>query len=358
MAVPYSTFDALTQEFWLEKAVQDIVYRDTPTLKYMKKYQRAIGGVDIVFDIEYARLTGAWYETKDQLDLTESGEIATKAKLSWMKTYVPVSLWKADIEANQNDPRKIASYFDMYVRSAMATMKEKILAPALWTPKTGKAMWSIADAVNDSTPYANIGIADVPQWRSIITEPDYDTVTAPIAPSLDNVKRMIRAIQNISGSKPDYIVTSTAVYDRLAEQLEANDQVSAVRTNQVVNWGFDAIHVLSVPVTDDLYMEAALCDAFDEDGGDRDGCKGHQMFFLQPKNLQLMYQPGRNMSWDAEGWRSSLDYENYINKLYFWGAVGCTNRRNQGRIFGIDPDMEVTSDDWVAKSPDLSPFLS
>ena len=92
MAVPYNTFNALTQEFWMEKAVQDIVYRDTPTLKYMNKYQRAIGGVDIVFDIEYARLTGQWYETQDQLDLTSSGEIATKAKLSWMKTYVTVSL--------------------------------------------------------------------------------------------------------------------------------------------------------------------------------------------------------------------------------------------------------------------------
>jgi len=352
------TFNALTQEFWIEKSVQDIVMRDTPTLRYMQKYQRAIGGEDIVFDIEYARLTGAWKGKTDPIDLTPSGQLATKAKLSWMEAVVPVSLWQRDIEANRNEPRKIASYFDLYVRSAMSTMKEVIMAPALWTPQAGDAMWSLADAIGDSTPYADINIADVPQWRSIITEPDYDTVTAPLAPCVENVIRMIRASQNITGRKPEYIVTSTPVYDRLAEQLLANDQVSAVRSNQIINWGFDALHILNVPVTDDLYMEAALCSDFDPAGVNRAGCGGHQMFFMQPKNLQLMYQPGRNMSWDPEGWRSSLDYQNYLNKLYFWGTVGCTNRRNQGRIFGIDPEMEVTDPNWKPVSPDLTPFIS
>lgn len=354
-AVPYDTLNTLTEKFWIEKAMQDIVFRDTPILNYLKKYQRGAGGTECEFPVEYARLGGGSRAKNGQMTLT-TPEISTKGKLGWRYYYVPVQLEQADIDINESDPRKIASYLNRYTRSALATMKEKHLGVDIFKAQTGQNVNSIVDAVSDSATYANLAKADIPSWQAVTAEATYSTTPdAPVSPSLANHRRMIRAIHRISGKKPTLGVTSPEVWDRLADQIEANDQVSALRqNNDVVKWGFDALFINGVPIVEDQNFADQQCDDFDNTGGDRTNCAGHQTMFLNFEYLFPYYIPGRNMTWDKLGWASPIDYTQWVNKIHWWGNIICTNRRAQGRLYGIDPEQEEA--DFTNIAIDTTPF--
>jgi hypothetical protein len=355
MAITVDTLNALTEKFWVEKAIQDLTFKDTPTLRYLRKYERRAGGTACQFDIEYARLGGGWRTKSGTMTLT-TPEIATKGELGWRYLYVPVELEQADIDINESDPRKVASYLNRYTRSALKTADEKWIAPALFTAQTGQAPDSIVDAVSDSATYAGLAKADIPSWRCVTAEATYSTTPdKPVSPSLGNFRRMIRAIQNVSGKKPQLIVTSPDVYDRLADQIEANDQISAARAaNDVIKWGFDALFINGVPVVDDLYFADAQCADFVGTGGNRANCAGHQALFLNFEYLFPYYMPGRNLAWDKLGWASPINTTQWVNKLHWWGNFICTNRRAQGRLYGIDPEQDETN--FTNVEIDLTPF--
>lgn len=355
MAITIDTLNALTEEFWIEKRMTNIVMRDTPTFMYLKRGARKAGGTQIQADIEYARLGGGSRAKGGSMTLT-TPEIATKVKLGWRYYYVPVSLLQEDIDQNASDPRKIASYLNTYTKSALETMREKHLGPDMFKAQTGNALDSIVDAVSDSASYGGLLTADIPSWRAVTAEATYtSTPDAPVSPSLDNFRKMIRTIRNVSGKKPDLVVTSPAVWDRLAEQVEVNDQVSALRSNSdVVKWGFDALFINGVPVIDDLNFEEEVCTDFDGTGGTRADCGGHQALFLNFDHLFMYYMAGRNFTWDKMGWMSTTTNTEYINKIHFWGNIVCTNRRAQGRIYGIDPTQDAAA--FTRVSIDTSPF--
>ena len=329
------------------------VMRNTPIFEYLKRGMKPGGGTEMTFDVEYARLGGGARSATGAMTL-DTPEIATQGKLGWSHYYVPVKLEQLYIEMNESDPTKIANYLNMYTASALETMREKHLAPDLFKPHTGDHMWSLADAVSDSTSYAGLATADIPSWRAVTAEATYDeTKSVGVSPSLENIRRMIRRIKAISGKTPDLVAVDTDYWDVLAAQIDKNDQVSAQRQNSdVIKWGFDAIFVNGVPIVDDINLPVA--GEFDETGATRADCKGHEAWFLNFDNLFLYYLPSRKFSWDKMGWVSTTDHTDYINKIYFTGNIGCTLRRTQGRLYGVD--LAQTPDKWSKVAIDTTPF--
>lgn len=354
MAITVDTLNAMTQKFWIEKTMQELVFRDTPVLNYLQKYMRAAGGTACQFPVEYARLGGGSRAKGGQMTLT-TPEIATKGELGWRYYYVPVELYQEDIDINESDPTKVASYLNRYVKSALATMREMHLGQDIFKAQTSNALDSIVDAVSDSASYAGLLKADIKQWRCVVGEGTYSPTTEPVSPSLGNFRRMIRAIQRVCGEKPQLIVTSSAVYDKLSDQLDANDNISATRAgNDVVKWGFDTFFISGVPVVDDMSFEENVCEDWVDGGDSRTTCKGHQALFLNFKHLYPYYIPGRNITWDKHGWVSPIDYTKWVNKLHFWGNIICTDRRTQGRLYSIDPAQDEA--DFTAVDIDLADF--
>lgn len=353
MAITIDTLNAVTKPFWPKDKMTNTVMRNTPVFEYLKRGMKPGSGTKMQFDVEYARLGGGTRTAVGQMTLT-TPEIATQGEMGWSHYYVPVKLEQLYIEMNESDPQKIANYLNMYTASALETMREKHLAPDLFKPQTGNAMYSIADAVSDSASYANLAKADIPSWQAVTAEATYDaTKSIGVAPSLENIKRMIRRIKAVSGKTPDLIVVDADYWDILSKQITANDQVSAVRENaNVIKWGFDALFVLGVPVVDDINLPVP--GVFDETAETRATCKGSTAYFLNFDNLFLYYLPSRKFSWDKMGWVSSQDYTDYINKIYFTGNIGCTLRRTQGVMYGVDLDQDPTT--WEDVAIDLTPF--
>lgn len=353
MAITIDTLNAVTKPFWPKDKMTNTVMRSTPIFEYLKRGMKPGSGTKMDFDVEYARLGGGPRTATGQMTLT-TPEIATQGTLGWSHYYVPVKLEQLYIEMNESDPQKVANYLNMYTASALETMREKHLAPDLFTPQTGAHMYSIADAVSDSATYAGLAKADIPSWRAIAAEATYDeTTSVGVSPSLENIRRMIRRIKAISGKTPDIVAVDTDLWDVLASQIDNNDQVSAQRQNSdVIKWGFDAIFVNGVPIVDDINLPCP--GEFDATGATRTDCKGHTAYFLNFDNLFLYYLPSRKFSWDKMGWVSTSDYTDYINKIYFTGNIGCTLRRSQGVLYGIDTAQAPSA--WSKVNIDITPF--
>jgi hypothetical protein len=58
-----------------------------------------------------------------------------------------------------------------------------------------------------------------------------------------------------------------------------------------------------------------------------------------------MHLPEWFMKWDEEGWRSPIDYTQYINQIHGGCNIVCRSRRNQARLYGVDLSQDVG--DWV-----------
>lgn len=354
MSLSVDTLNAVTEAFWVEKNMVSQCFRSTPVWEYLKRGARKAGGVSVQFPIEYARLGGGSRALNGQMTLT-TPEIATKATGSWRHYYVPVQLEQIEMEYNQYDPRAIANYLNMYTRSALDTMREKHLGVDIFKAQTSTALDSIVDAVSDSATYAGIAKSDIPSWQCVVAEGEKpSSYKLAVSPSIDNFRKMIRVIREVSGKKPDIIVTSGDVYDVLGQQVSVNDQVIATRSSQVVQWGYEAIHIDGVPVITDLNFEEQQCADFVASEDTRAHAAGHQALFLNFSDLFMYYLPSRWLSWDKMGWVSANDYTQYINKIHFSGNIICTSRRSQGRIYNIDPTQDPA--DWTLMSISKTPF--
>ncbi|MHB8997511.1 MAG: phage major capsid protein [Armatimonadota bacterium] len=353
MAITIDTLNAVTKPFWPKDKMTNTVMRSTPIFEYLKRGMKPGSGTKMQFDVEYARLGGGNRTATGQMTLT-TPEIATQGEMAWAHYYVPVKLEQLYIEMNESDPQKVANYLNMYTASALETMREKHLAPDLFTPHAGNAMWSIADAVSDSASYAGLAKADIPSWRAVTAEGTYNAPNSVgVSPSLENIRRMIRRIKAVSGKTPDLVAVDTDLWDMLASQLDNNDNVSAQRQgSDVIKWGFDAIFVNGVPIIDDINLPCP--GEFVANSVSRATAKGHTAYFLNFDNLFLYYLPSRKFTWDKMGWVSSQDYTDYINKIYFTGNIGCTLRRSQGVMYGIDIAQSPSA--WTPVAIDITPF--
>jgi len=343
-----STLTAVCEKFYPERYVVDNVVKGTPVLDALRRKMREGGSERITFDIEYGRVNGGVRAYNATRTLTHSPEIATQGSLDWSHYYVDVVLEQLKIAYNASDPRRLANYLNMYVDSAIATMRERLLSPDIFKEQTGNHMYSIMDAVSDSTTYAGINKTwdGLSQWQAVVAEADY-TITpstgkvTPISPYLENFSKMIRLIKQISGKTPDMIVTSGPVFDRLKEQINANDRVSATRSGDSVAWGYTNIGIDGVPIVYDLDFETAQCTDFDGNGDNRSECGGHKALFLNFDHLYMFYLKGWNMAWNKQGWQVSKGATDYFNAINWTGGIACTARREQGIIYGIDPDQDV-----------------
>lgn len=341
MAVPtIDTLNALTDVVWAEKTLVDNCIKGTPVLDYLKKGARKAGGTGIKFDVKYGRLGGGFRAYNGIMTLT-TPEIVTKGTMAWSHAYVPVQLEQLEIDYNESDPDSIASYINNYVQSALDTMREKILSPAIFTAQTGDAPYSLVDAIDDGDAvYAGIDPTwtGMDQWRSYVVQAGGGT---GISPYIGNFRKIIRELKDISGKKPDMIVCESGLFDKLGEQIVTNDNLSGMRKNQVVEWGYDALHIDGVPVVTDMDFDANCCpDAFVTGGTTKETRKGSGAMFLNFDHLYMYYLKQRWFSWDKMGWVSPTNTTQYINKIHWSGNIVCTERRAQARLWNVDLDID------------------
>lgn len=344
MAFPYDTYDAMTQQYWPTRVVEDNIHVGTPTLKLLQAHQKKeMLAKKIEVDVLYGRLGGGWIAPKGEMTLT-TADIASKATWAPGYAYVPVELACQDVELNEGNNVKIASLFDSYVTDAIETMREVHLAPAFFGPQSGLAPYSLHEACNDTATYGGILTSDMPTWVSMVAEADYSLhpLTAPISPSVENVKRMIRAIADVCGKKPSVGITTGAVWDVLADQVSEKENMGARMEGDKALVGFDKLWINDVEIVHDPFHPG---DDFVADSETRAEAAGHQMSFVNWGHTWLLTHSGRSYTWDKMGWVKPRNFDIISNILHWWGVIVCNKRKANGRMFGIDPTQKV--EDWT-----------
>ena len=225
------------------------------------------------------------------------------------------------------------------VRSATKSMG-KSLNSAIFTgnPSASPTEMNSLNVICDDTAVCgelNPGTSGYENWKAHVMEGE-DTFATAVSPSLDNISKLNRSIAGTCGEKPDVTFVAEDYWDCLHAQITSNDYLlakAANATSQVVKWGFDALWVDGVPIIADRDCSG---ETWVSGQSTRTAAKGYQAFSVNFDYLKLAYNPRRAFKWDPDGWVRPQNYDRYLNKLFFWGTLGTTQRRAQGRIYNVN----------------------
>jgi len=341
-----STFNALTEDY-THGFLTDNLWLDTPLLQAFKKRMKWIEGRSEQPLIRYKKpATGGWYGrgevVPDSVLQQLSDDIATRCKYELKRWRIPIVLdaWDTDAQGS----RAIIKLFNEYVTSGVETAREDFAYDLFnGDPDTDPDMITGLNISLDDTE--TIGNLDPTESGFEFWRPHYmegtSTFAAPVAPSLENHRLMIRKIKNTLRRKPQVIVVAEDLWDVLAAQVDVNDNaVSRRKTDDLFDWGFIDLSISGVPVLEDLNM---LGEAWVGGQSTRAAAKGYQSFFINFDELYLSANQKRSFKWDPAGWRRPTNMDGQLNYFYIWAQMVQKNRRAQGRIWNQDLDLDYDS---------------
>lgn len=353
MATLETTFNSITQDYWPTTRIARIVGHGHPILTALLAKARPGGGRKCDFDVEYDFHQGGWRTLTGAMTNTEK-EIITQGSLDWVDSYIGVKIQQSNIFLNRHDPRKIANYFDAQVNNAVVSMRQRNLAPAVFTNHADltNSWYSLTDAINDTTPYAGIantggaGIG-IPSWRALIGEADYGAVDSiGVSPSRENFSKILRLQEMYFGERADMIVTSGAVFDCLMAQAlnAAPETLTVARGIGGVNVGRTRLWIDDVPVIADPWFATAQCTDFSGTGHiTRATVGGHGAMFINWDYIDLITVPEWWLRWDDAGWIKPSTATYIENQIHAACCLTCRSRCHQARLFGIDPTQTPAS---------------
>lgn len=327
-----NTFEAVTTVY-TPRVLADNIIVGSPTLEYLKKNTLRVPMKGYEPLIQYATLSGGWYGRGEQLTLTLSGDIATRAHFDLKCYALPIFLAAQDVDGQGE--WALVDMLQSYIRNAIDSANQQ-LNEDIWnaTPADSDEMSGLSLACDNATTWGGLNPSTYTSWKAHVMEGE-DTYATPVSPTIDNIGLMIQRIQGTVKKKPELIVVAEDYWDVLAAQVSSNIQYSATlhQNNPVVRLGFDAIFVKGVPVTTDR-----KCPGEDWVSGQatRTAAKGYEAFFLNFDHLKLLVGGKRSFQWDPAGWRRPEEYDGYFNRFYAWIGIGGDRRAAQGRIFNVD----------------------
>lgn len=346
-----SDFDALTADY-TPKVLVDNIMVGTPTLLKLKDKMISVTGRAWTPLLEYAIEDGEWYNEGGQVGTptTPSTQIAMRGKFV-MQFYRRKVLLNAQA-TDQQGSLAIVEVLAAHVKSASKALQKNLGAKSftgLFDANPAQ-LGGLEDALDPAHTWGGLDPATykwwVPHWME-----GSSTYSVPVSPSIENVSKLGRRIQNTTDELPDIVVVDEDYHDILMAQITRTQYdlgLAAHRDADTVKWGFKTLWIDEMPVVADRNCSGATWVAAQ---GTRVAAAGHQGFLLNFNHLKMAYNPKRSWKWDPDGWRRPTDYDQYLNYIYFWGTIGGDARRTQGRIYNVD--LAQAPADWAASAVSL-----
>jgi len=341
-----STFDALTDDY-KPRVLIDNIFTGSPTWNYIKQNMFPLSGRTWQPLIEYAGLTGEWYERADKVEDEDAlvGDIATRASYVLRMFRQQVLLAAPDVDMQGTE--SLIDLMKAYVRNASESIRSQMTTSLFTTVAKG---FDGLDKMCDNVINADYGglnpdADSLPTWVAHVMEGEADNGNAfgvAVSPWIENIARMRRAIIETcgQGTSPDICVVQSDYYDKLAAYVGENQYLiakAANASNQVVKWGFDALFCNDMPIVSERACPGAPWVAGQ---ATRALAKGYQAFLVNFDHCKLGFNSKRAFKWDPGGWVRPRNFDGYENWLYVWANLGTDMRRAQGRIFNVDIAQE------------------
>lgn len=365
------TFDEITRDVY-QPGFIDQIFAATPFWSEFSGSMKTESGKKIIQTVQTAKLGGGRYGPNGQLTLT-TPEIADHCEYDWSYYYVPIKLSAQDVDLNGEAGReKIVDMLDTYTKNAGETLRDEHLGTDIFrfhinedagtdTPGSLEGLLDLCqeqdytgtDQGEYPTGYGDILVSDVSTWKAHVqratgTSGSFTGVTCDIQTVADLIQEVVEGSDSepslACGEKPDLLVTTGTVWSLLKKEIRDRGYASGTtmkRTQDIIDMGFQAFEIEGVPCVMDTHIASSSFDGTETPGaGSLGGAdqashdNGHSLFAV---NFDYFY-PVAHPKWNGvfEEWTSPYDYHQYINKLYWWGNMVCTQRRAQAALYNID----------------------
>jgi hypothetical protein len=304
MALSYDQISAVTQKFFIRKAV-DNIFDSNPLLQRAKKkwYEKVDGGTSIMVPLNYAQASaGGWYQGSDTLTTTDN-DVLTAAEYQWKQIYKTISIKRLD-ELKNNSDAAMVKFVKTKVQIAEKSIMDDMGTGLYNAGTTTNAILGLRNIISTGNTVGGIAQGTYSWWQAQV---DASTTTLSLAAMQSRDQAC-----TIGNDGPSVIMTTRALYNTYWGLLQPQQRLTDSETGK---GGFSSLMFNGKPLIVDSH------------------CPTSHMLFLNEEYLKLCYHPDENFRFEA--FAKPIDQNVKVGKIFWAGALVTDNCRMQGALTAI-----------------------
>jgi len=326
MALSYDQITATTRKHFIPKLVDNIFVSNVITQRLLKKSVSTSGGEKIVEPLIYAKGRSGFYDSYDVLDISPTDEI-TAAAYDWKFAYAAITISRKE-ELQNSGPDAVIDLLKSKMKIAEMTIKDTFGTNVFTTGATSaNAFVGFYDLIEqNSSAVGGIDPSSYSWWSSntlnVTSASNYGNSTAPDWDAIvttTNASYVHKFMRDMYGQctedniQPSLIVTTQEVYDAYEASLTANKRFTG--NQSLADAGFPNLAFRNASVVVDSH------------------CPSGRMYFLNEDYLQFRHH--KDEFFRFEGFQKPINQNVRVAKIFWAGALTCSNRRFQGVVTGL-----------------------
>jgi len=321
VALNYNAIQALTRRKHIPK-LRDNFFRSHPLLAYFRQRAREpFDGHTVLEPLIYSELSGVGsYKGYDAMTYDESIPI-TAAEYDLRHLAATVIIAKTEELENEGSDVRVLNLVRSKVTIAEEGLKKK-WATMLYgdgTGNTNKDFLGLGIVVADTGTLgginrgATVGVDgyDGSFWKAKVYA--NGGTARPLTTRL--MRTVVLAVSD-GPDKPDLIITTDPLWNRLAEISEGKLVINSQNGKMLADLGFQVLEFMGIPVVSDK------------------DCTANSMFFLNTKYLKFRIHPGADFV--PTPWRQADNKIARKQEILVSGNLTCSNCRRQGVLQDLD----------------------
>ena len=304
MALTYGEISAITEKYFMPKLVDNIFTSNVLLQRARKKWmKKQDGGERIMVPVMYATTSASgWYSGADTLDTTANDQI-TSAEFLWKQAYSSITISRID-ELKNSGKSAMINFVKSKVQVAEKTLANNIGTGLYNAGTDADAIVGLQLAVDSTGTYGGISRTDYSWWAA-----QEDSTTTAL--SISGMESLYGDC-TIGNDKPSILVSDQDIFDDFFDILQPQQRFQDSKTADA---GFTNLLFRGTPFVVD------------------NKCPASHLFMLNEDYLSLCIHSKEDFRF--EPFQKPLDQNVSSAKIYFAGALTCSNCRMQGKMNAI-----------------------
>jgi len=316
MALSVSQIASITHRLILPKMVENIFGSNPVLFRLKDKGIKYSGGRVIQQPLVYKKTDAVGSFEGAEILSTTLNDNLTNAEFAWRQYYGTIGITGRD-ELLNSGKEGILNLLEAKRLVTELTLMDTMGTDLQGSNSSGKALDGLGSVLSDTTTYAGIATADFSDWKAKVR-------TLSVAGTLTLIEMQKAYGATVVGSDhPSVIVTRQSVFDKLWTLYQPDQRFT---DSKMASAGFSTLMFNGIPIVVDSHVTGT-------DGGNQD----NWIQFLNERYLWLATHSDSNFKVVAIPPLKDQDVK--IVRILWAGNLLCSNRRMQGVIKTVDPNL-------------------
>lgn len=315
MALTYTTIPAITNAA-IDKDFTDNVFKQSALLTRLRKKQKKVSGGKFIQVpvVSSAPGDGGAFSDLDTLGIVRTDNMSA-AVYNWKQYYQPIRISQFDLAQTSGD-YAVLDLIRVKKEIAEMQMAENLSSGIFGdgTASSGKVITGLGAVISDSSTYGGIAVADMADWKAVVQD------NAGAAITLQKIQALMGACSDSGKQSPTVLVGNQNLYNEIYSLFAPFQRIESEEMGKL---GFNTLEVNGVPLLVDSHVAAG------------------ELLALNENYLNLFVHPKHDMRKETHGSLETSD--SMLTKIFWYGNIGCSQRRRQGKLADI-----LTSDNPAA----------